>query len=93
MSIGDDDEGAPNRVTTLISQLAVVCGSHPTNAPQLAQDKRAACMLREEPMIAMLQPQPHVRSSRTCWPANGDVDAEVSPNRSSWSPMCSSLWR
>jgi hypothetical protein len=66
MSIGDDDDGAPNRVTMLVSHVAVACGNQPTNAPQLAQDKRAACMLRDEPMIAMLQPQRQMRSSRTC---------------------------
>jgi hypothetical protein len=82
MSIGDDDDGAPYRVTMPVSHVAVACGSQPTKASQLAQDRRAACMLRDEPMIAMLQPQPHLRSSRTCWPANGDDDGGVGSNRS-----------
>ena len=89
MSIGDDDDGAPNRVRTLISHLADACGSQPTKAPQLAQNKRPAWQVGDDdPMIAMLLPQRQVRSSRMCWPVNGDVDADVSPNRSSCSPMC-----
>jgi len=60
MSIGDDDDGAPNRVTMLVNHPAVACGSQPTKAPQFAQDRRAACMLRDEPMTAMLLPQRQV---------------------------------
>ena len=82
MSIGDDDDGAPNRVTTLISHLAVACGSQPTKAPQFAQDSRAACILYAGPAIAMLLPQRQVRSSRTCWPTKGDDDGNVGLNRS-----------
>ena len=82
MLIGDEDDGAPNRVTTLISHLAVACGSQPTNAPQFAQDRLAVCILRGSPMMAMLLPQEQVRSSRTCWPINGDDDGGVGSNRS-----------
>jgi hypothetical protein len=82
MSIGDDDDGAPNRVTTLISHLAVARGSQPTKAPQFAHDSRAACILHAGPAIAMLLPQRQVRSSWTCWPVNGDDDGGVSSNRS-----------
>jgi hypothetical protein len=57
MSMGDDDDGAPNRVTMLISHLAVACGNQPTNAPQFAQDRLAARILRGSPMTAMLLPQ------------------------------------
>jgi hypothetical protein len=90
MLMGDDDDGAPNRVTMWVSHLAVACGSQPTNLAQLAHDKWAACMLRDDPMIAMLPPQEQVRSSRTCWPIRGD-DGGVGSNRSNC--MCSSLWR
>ena len=82
MSMGDDDDGAPNRVTTLISHLAVACGSQPTKAPQLAQDRRAACILYAGPAIAMLLPQEQMRSSLTCWPIKGDADGGVGSNRS-----------
>src|SRR5262245_42883947 len=90
MSMGDDDEGAPNRVTMLVSHFAAACGSQPANVPQLAQDKLAACMLRDDPTIAMLPPQEQGRSSLTCWPINGDDDG-VGSKRSSCNPMCSSL--
>jgi len=66
MSIGDDEGGAPNRVTTLISHLVVACGSQPTKAPQFAQDRLAACILRAGPMTAISLPQRQVRSSRPC---------------------------
>ena len=82
MSIGDDDDGARNRVTTVISHLAVACGSQPTNAPQFEQDRLAACTLRGRPMTATLLPQRQVRSSRTCWPIKRDGDGGVGSNRS-----------
>jgi hypothetical protein len=93
MLIGDDDGGAPNRVTMLVSHRAVARGSQPANVPQLAQDKRPACTSGDdEPMTAMLLPQLQTRSSRTCWPINGDAGGDGS-NRSSWISICSSLWR
>jgi len=82
MLIGDDDDGAPNRVVMLVSHDAVALGNQPANTPQLAQDRRAACILYAGPAIAMLLPQAHVRSSRTCWPINGDDEGGVGSNRS-----------
>jgi hypothetical protein len=60
----------------------------PTNAPQFAQDSRAACTVGDDdPMAAMLPPQGQMRSTRTCRPISGDgAGVEAAPKRSSCKP-------